>query len=224
MARLRWGEDAPADPTDARRRLLDAAEACFAHFGVMKTTVEDVAAEARVSRATVYRYFDGRDELILGVLLREANRFLGRLEKRLQRGGDFATSIVDGVVFTVDAVRADPHLAMLFAPDSAGVTGAVAGASEALFSATADFLRPLLVAARDAGQLRPGVDPEEAAEWILRTILSLLTVRGPVARPEAATRRYLATFLVPALAADPPPAVVSVRRRRPVQARRANPA
>lgn len=213
MARLRWGEDAPVDPSDARRRLLDAAEACFAHYGVMKTTVEDVAAEARVSRATVYRYFDGRDELILGVLMREANRFLGRLSKRLERGSEFSATVVDGVVYTLDTVRSDPHLAMLFAPDAAGVTGAIAGASEALFAATAEFLRPLLTRAQERGQLRPGVDPDEAAEWILRTILSLLTVRGPVARSEPATRRYLTTFLVPALAAAPPPAVSSRRRR-----------
>lgn len=214
MARLRWGEDTPVDPSDARRRLLDAAEACFAHFGVMKTTVEDVAAEARVSRATVYRYFEGRDELILGVLMREAERFLGRLGKRLQRGVDFPAAIADGVLFTLGAVRADPNLALLFAPEAAGVTGSIAGASEALFAASADFLRPLLTSARETGQLREGVDPEEAAEWILRTILSLLTVRGPVERTEAATRRYLLTFLVPALATHAPPAGPSTRRRR----------
>ena len=92
MADLRWGEDVPADVSDARRRLLDAAEECFAHYGVAKTTVEDVAAKAKVSRATVYRYFDGRDDLLLGVLLREAGRFLGRLDKQLDKERDFATA------------------------------------------------------------------------------------------------------------------------------------
>lgn len=214
MARLRWGEDSPSDPSDARRRLLDAAEACFSHYGVMKTTVEDVAARARVSRATVYRYFDGRDDLILGVLMRDVNRFLGRLGKRLERGADFPTAVIDGVVFTLGTVRTDPHLAMLFAPEAAGVTSSIAGASEALFAANAAFLRPLLTRARDNGQLRPGVDPDEAAEWILRTILSLLTVRGPVNRTDAAARRYLSTFLLPSLAASPPAAKPSTRRRK----------
>jgi AcrR family transcriptional regulator len=217
MAELRWGEEVPADTSDARRRLLDAAEACFAHYGVAKTTVEDVAAKAKVSRATVYRYFEGRDEILLGVLLREAGRFLGRLEKRLTRETDFATAIVEGVIFTVDAVRADRHLALLFAPDAAGITSEIAGASDALFRANADFLRPRLEGAREAGDLRAGVDVEEAAEWILRTILSLLTIKGPVARRDAATRRFLTTFLVPALAASAPP--VPRRPRRTSQLR-----
>lgn len=214
MARLRWGDEAPADARDARRRLLDAAEACFERYGVMKTTVEDVAAVARVSRATVYRYFEGRDDLILGVLLREAARFFTRLERRLASQPDVATAVVEGVLFTVDAVRRDKRLALLFAPEVAGVTGSIAGASEALFKRTAEFLRPLLEQARESGQLRPGIDLDEASEWILRTVLSLLTVAGPVERGVAEQRRYLTTFLVPAIVADAPAPAPRRRARR----------
>ena len=214
MARLRWGAEAPPDTSAAKVRLIDAAESCFKRFGVMKTTVEDVAAEARVSRATVYRYFQGRDELILGVLMREADRFLDRLSRRIDRSPDLGTSIVDGVLFTVGAVRSDPNLALLFAPEVAGHTITVVGASEALFERTAAYLRPLLEAASQTGQLRPGVDLDDAAEWILRAILSLLTVRAGGDRSEAAQRRFLSTMLVPALASNPPAAERSRPRRR----------
>lgn len=214
MARLRWGEAAPADVHNARRRLLDAAESCFERYGVMKTTVEDVAAVARVSRATVYRYFEGRDELILGVLMREADRFLGRLAKRLNSQPDFATAVVDGVQYTIDSVRKNTKLALLFAPGVAGLTGSIAGASEALFKRTAEFLRPLLERARETGQLRANIDFDEASEWILRTVLSLLTVPGPVERSPAEQRRFLTTFLVPALAAEPPPVTAKKPGRR----------
>ena len=205
MTKLRWGADAPNDMTAARERLIDAAEACFHRYGVMKTTVEDVAATAKVSRATVYRYFDGRDAIILGVLLREASRFLGRLQDKLAAQPDLETAVVTGVLFTVKAVRSDENLALLFAPEAAGVTGSVAGASEALFEVTSDFLRPLFDAAQKSGQLRAGVDLDDAAEWTLRTILSLLTVAGPRQRSGADQYRYLQTFLVPALVAEPSP-------------------
>lgn len=205
MTKLRWGADAPNDTSAARERLIDAAEACFHRYGVMKTTVEDVAATAKVSRATVYRYFDGRDAIILGVLLREAGRFLGRLRDKLAAQPDLETAVVTGVIFTVKAVRADENLALLFAPEAAGVTGSVAGASAALFDVTAEFLKPLFQAAQESGQLRPGVDLDDAAEWTLRTILSLLTVTGPRQRSAAEQYRYLQTFLVPALVANPSP-------------------
>lgn len=196
MAKLRWGESAPEDLNEARVRLVDAAEACFDRYGVLKTTVEDVATEAHVSRATVYRYFAGRDDLILAVLLREAGRFQGLLAKKVQKQENLADALVEGVLFTVDSVRSDPHLALLFTPEAAGLTTQIAGASEALFETTAEFLRPLLA---DNDQLRAGVNVEEASEWLLRVILSLLTASGPVQRSTAAQRRYLHTFLVPAL-------------------------
>ena len=217
MTKLRWGADAPNDTSAARERLIDAAEACFHRYGVMKTTVEDVAATAKVSRATVYRYFDGRDAIILGVLLREAGRFLGRLSDKLAAQPDLETAVVTGVIFTVKAVRADENLALLFAPEAAGMTGSVAGASAALFDVTAEFLKPLFHAAQESGQLRPGVDLDDAAEWTLRTILSLLTVAGPRPRSAAEQYRYLQTFLVPALVAKPStpdPARSSRQRKR----------
>lgn len=211
MAKLRWGSEGPADSTEARRRLIDAAERCFDRFGVMKTTVEDVADEAKVSRATVYRYFEGRDELILAVLMRHANSFLAQLGRRIERAGTLVSAIPDGVVYTVAAVRKDHNLALLFAPEVAGMTGSIAGRSEALFAGNETFLRPYLEAARQAGELRPGLDIGEASEWVLRVVLSLLTVHGPARRTEAAQRRYLTTFLVPALVGDPTPSPKSSR-------------
>jgi hypothetical protein len=93
----------------------------------------------------------------------------------------------------------------------------VAGRSEALFTLTSEFLRPYFEAARSSGQLRARIDLDEAAEWILRSIMSLLTVRGPRSRAAAEQRRFLLTFVVPALASDPPvpPRMRAVRRQRP---------
>ena len=48
-----------------RERLLEAAYAVVARRGMARTTVEDVAREAGVGRATVYRWFPGgREQLV----------------------------------------------------------------------------------------------------------------------------------------------------------------
>lgn len=221
MSQLRWGTEAPNDTAAARERLIDAAEACFQRFGVMKTTIEDVARIAQVSRATVYRYFAGRDELILGVLLREGNRFLDRLSVRIAGEPDLSEAIVEGVHFTIRAIQSDENLALLFAPEAAGITTSIAGASEALFDITAQFLRPYFEAAQAGGTLRGGVDLDEAAEWVLRAILSMVTFDGPRPRGDDDLRRFLRTFLVPALVAGGSPAGNAARpkRRAPLRSR-----
>jgi hypothetical protein len=45
--------------TTTRQRILEATYVCVARWGLAKTTVEDAAREAKVSRATVYRTFPG---------------------------------------------------------------------------------------------------------------------------------------------------------------------
>lgn len=200
MLRESWRSDTPSTIDKARDRIIDAAEACFSHFGVAKTTLEDIAAEAGVSRATVYRYFDGgRDEIILAVVLREANMFLAALRRRVQRQSNLADAIVEGILFTVAAVRDNEHLALLFAPEVAAQTTTIAGASTALFELTTDFLRPIFDQARAEGQLREGVVAEDAAEFVLRMILSLLAVDGPRRRSEAKEREFVRTFCAGAI-------------------------
>lgn len=203
MTRESWRSDAPASIGGARDRLVDAAERCFAKFGVAKTTLEDVAGEAGVSRATVYRYFEGgRDEIILGVVLREARSFLEGLQRRLQRESTLADSIVEGVLYTVASVRKNDHLALLFAPEVAGETTAIAGASTALFEITTDFLRPIFEQARVDDQMRPGVEAEDAAEFVLRMILSMLSVSGPRVRSAAKEREFVLRFVAGAILDD----------------------
>lgn len=205
MARSRWGTQAPPEGTEvARQRLIDAAETCFTRYGVGKTTVEDVANEASVSRATVYRYFSDRDELILGVLMRKAGRYFERLARHLETQPGLAEAVVEGVVFTIESVRGDQHLAMLFSPEAVGITSSVAGTSEALFTAVTAFLRPLFERGRETGELRSGIDIDEAAEWVLRTLLSLLATEGRVAHTPHEQRHMLRNFLLPAILENPP--------------------
>jgi len=208
-----WRSDAPANIDEARVRLVDAAERCFRKFGVAKTTLDDIASEAGVSRATVYRYFDGgRDEIVLEVVLREARAFLNSLGRRLDREVDLAEAIAEGVLYTIASVEKSDHLALLFAPEVAGQTGSIAGASTALFELTTDFLRPLFDQARASGQLRVAVSSDDAAEFVLRMILSFLTVSGPRKRSHAKQREFVRLLVAGALVE--PAAAPSRRRRR----------
>ena len=48
-----------SDPLSLRDRLLEATYRCVERFGMAKTTIDDVAKESGVSRATIYRQFAG---------------------------------------------------------------------------------------------------------------------------------------------------------------------
>lgn len=68
-----------ADEVDeARARILDAAYDQFCRLGIQRSTMEDVARRAGVSRITVYRRFTTKDALVEQVVRREFRRYFDR--------------------------------------------------------------------------------------------------------------------------------------------------
>lgn len=49
---------------ERRRRLLECALAVFTRRGFAASRVDDICAEAAISRATFYRYFDGKEAVL----------------------------------------------------------------------------------------------------------------------------------------------------------------
>lgn len=192
----RWGGSPPATTEAARERLIDAAEACFGRQGVARTTIDDVAREAQVSRATVYRHVRDRDDLVLAALGREARRFAERMG--LHRDRPLEDAIVEGIVFAVREVPNEPALAVLMRPDAAT---ALPGAWPLLYEHSLGVLGPLVDRARARGGIRDDLPTEEVVEWVLRTVLSLLAMPGPVERDDDQLRAFLRRFLLVGLLA-----------------------
>jgi len=178
--------------------LLDAAERRFSSDGFSATTIEDIATAANVSRATVYRYYTGRDEIILEVVLREADRFFARVQPRVNAESTLGGAVLELVLSMVLSAGRDQILSALFSVDEAREAGRVmVEGSVIFFERTADFIGPIFE--KHVDQLRPGVTVDDASEWILRVVFSFLTVRGPRRRSKDALRDYVRRYLMPAL-------------------------
>jgi AcrR family transcriptional regulator len=61
-----WADGAAGDAAD--RPLIQAAVRCVARWGIRKTSLDDIAREAGVSRATAYRVFPGGKDRVVEVL------------------------------------------------------------------------------------------------------------------------------------------------------------
>src|SRR5919202_946618 len=93
----------PADATT--ERILEAALARFENFGIRRTTMEDVAREAGVSRVTIYRRFPRKERLVEAVILGEAHRFFAELEAAVARLDSVEDRIVEAFAHTLAAAR-----------------------------------------------------------------------------------------------------------------------
>jgi AcrR family transcriptional regulator len=73
----------------ARQRILDSAYELFSRRGVRATGIDEVIKNASVAKATLYRHFSSKDELVLAFLQqREQLWTKGWVEKEARRRGD----------------------------------------------------------------------------------------------------------------------------------------
>lgn len=187
---------------ERRRRIIDSAARCFRRFGVTKTTIDDIAAESGLSRATIYRAIpEGRDAVVLTVLIEEAQAGFDRLHRAIEPLATFEDQVVEGLAGAVEATRDDPHLAMLFTAETVASTMVLPGAWDALCRATGALVAPFTARARETGELRAGLSDEQVCEWLNRVIMSIVAFPALFVDAPAKLRAYIRTFVVPALLA-----------------------
>lgn len=101
-------------PSLVEQRVLDAAKHCIERWGVAKVTIDDIAAESRVSRATLYRLFPGGKDVLFDALrVRELEEFFTRLRGEVEGADTLEDLLVAAVVCATIELRADDHLAIM---------------------------------------------------------------------------------------------------------------
>lgn len=189
-----------APPGSQEERILDAALVCIARWGLAKTGLDDVAREAGVSRATVYRAFPGgKDALAEAVARSELARFFAAVEGRLAASSTLEDLLVAGM--SEAATRISTHGALraliAFEPDVVLPRLAFDRMDGVLALCTA-FAAPHL--ARFLGEETAG----RVAEWATRVVLSYCSWPSVDVdlTDEVSTRRLVRQLFLPALAAS----------------------
>jgi AcrR family transcriptional regulator len=184
---------AAADGVEARA--IEATLACIARHGLSKTTIDDIAREAGCSRATLYRYFGGKQDLVSRVVHAETERVTADCHAAAADAATLEDAIVAVLLVAGREVTQNP--ALRFVADHeceillphltfAGGDRFLADASLAI----APCLEPFVHQAAS-----------RAAEWVARLGLALwLSPTAPVSLHDAdELRAYVREFIVPAI-------------------------
>ena len=207
---------APAALDEAEDRIVDAVLDCVARWGLAKTTADDIARAAGVSRATLYRAFPGgKDVMFDAAMRREAARFFLTITDQLEAAEDLEALLVVGITGAARFLSGHEALRYVLAHEPERVLPAFTfdRLARTLEVATA-FAAPHLE--RFVG------DPSRAAdgaELLVRVLLSYATnPSAALALTDAAeVARFARTYLAPALIAGvapgaaPAPPVVPAR-------------
>ena len=167
----------PTEPVAATpERILRAAEECVRRWGIRRVSMSDVALQAGVSRGSVYRYFPDRDALVQAVLERVAEVHVAEAEPAVRRHRTLAGKVAEAAVVVRNLAEDERSLGLHEHPGEPALATLRLASAPRLFARWIDFWIPFLEAARADGEVRADLDLRQAAEWIMRILISLVTV------------------------------------------------
>jgi len=197
---------------EADRAIVEAALALLAEGGYERLTVEAVTARAGVGKATVYRRFRGKDDLVVAAV----DHLAGLVAAAAPAGPPRGRALEATAEATARFYAGPWGRALLGLVVEMGRTSRVAKVVRDRFlEARRQGLRDALRADVRAGALRPDADVELAIDMLIGTVLHAALVEGRAL--DGATAARLATALRDGFGRRPAAAagqVTSRRRRR----------
>lgn len=177
-------------------RVLAATITCLGRWGLAKTTLDDIAREAGLSRATVYRLFPGgKDTVVSAAVEAELDAIGSGLLDAAAGLDDLADVLVAVVTHASRALRDHQALHYLIAHEPELILPHLAFAEfDRVLDRAAALLGPLL-------EGHVGADAPRTAEWIARLVCSYTLAPSPWfdLTDEADARRLLCAFVLPGL-------------------------
>ena len=192
--------------------ILDAAESVFGAQGFQKTTMNDIAVAAQVSRPLLYRYFRGKEGLLNAVVervLREWNEVLVAEAARNTPGTAHTVRLV--LVASLEFARSREVLHGLLARDSRQALADYSDVIDRGSDMLRDLIREILGAGVRRGDVRSDLNLDDLAHVVSEVFLAYADhiVRGDGGLGERRIEAILETLLHGFIAK--PSSVVSTR-------------
>ena len=155
-------------PPAMAAKLMSAAE-LFAERGLDGTKTEDIAAVTGVPKATIYYYFEGKEQVLAFIFEVVLDAVREAVETAIDGPGTAADRLRAVVANHLQVFAAYPHASQALHFD----LGRAARLTEISRRTNASFIDPvtaLLAEGRDDGSLRPGRHPRLTAVAVLGAI------------------------------------------------------
>ena len=186
---------------ETRERVLQASQALYIRVGFNGVTMDDVARAAGIGRATLYRHFDNRDEVLLGVIENEARAIAARVENKIRRFRTPGDYIIEGMLEAREEVIANPLLSEILQGGDSRSINRVLFHTDRLTNIGLEIMLPVIQRAQERGELKTEMSFAMLLEWIMRMLLSLLTIPSPQLNNKRAIRQMLRATMLPVLKA-----------------------
>lgn len=181
----------------SKANITEAAIRLFETEGVQRISMEDIAAGAGISRKTLYRVFDDRQELVERILNIRFADLSGKIHKKMSTMKSLEQALVEGSAYSVSTGLRDELISSIVEHETnhrldqfllAGNEGILRGLGEIWF--------PIIEKGRKDGRVRDQLSNERIIEIIIG-MQTFLLMRDDYGRKER--KAFLEDVLVPTI-------------------------
>jgi AcrR family transcriptional regulator len=192
-------EARPETTSRMRERILDGAMRAIVRHGLMKLGMSDVCLSAGVSRGTLYRYFQSREELLDALAQYETERFRQVVAEAVKKTPPGDERIEMALKHVTRYVGEHPAIRRIMETEPAFVLTYLREHFPVLREMTKTILGPLL---RQTTPVRARVvNAEQLADWLNRFMISAVLFPDP--DPDEMARRLTAVYRLLTVAQAP---------------------
>lgn len=176
--------------------ILVTAIECYEQYGLVGTTLELIAEQTGISRATVYRHVRNRRELLNLVFERDSELAMQQLMSTVSYRGSLSDLVVDSVIF-LSSRRKFYAMQIVMDQQEDGIIKNQ-GIPMSILTAYAErFLAAPYAQAEAAGDVPEKLTLPYLCDWVGRLMRSLLVDPPAVVKTEDEFRQYLQALLAP---------------------------
>ncbi len=174
-------------------KVLDAAGRLFGAKRFHEVRMEDIAAEAEVSKGTLYRYFHDKDEMYLALLERASHQLVAELHTRVAAAAGGRARLIAFVDAVIAFFDRRPHLFDLIQRAEVGHEQGRAFPWQEVRDKGMRIVLDIFADAKDAGEFAVR-DPNSAMLMLLGGMRAVIRA-GKRPRPRDLADRLVADFL-----------------------------
>lgn len=176
-------------PSSTRTAILDATLALLGETTLSRLSLEKVAAEAGVSRQTLYRYFGNREGLLTAVIVREEERLLEELEQATEATEGLHDGLAAAIQELLEWTRDHPLLMRLLAEDPQVLVPLLTTGAGPVLTVARPVVEAILTQ-----RLAAGSDVAATADVLTRLMISYSV--NPPTRPPNEAAPLIADILI----------------------------
>lgn len=192
MPRL-WTETIETHRREVRDAILDATARLVTERGMLGVTMSQIAEEAGIGRATLYKYFPDAEAVLAAWHERHLSRrleYLASLRDQHSNPGERLAAVLEAYALISHGHRGHGHGVLLHGSEHIPPAGRKLG----------EFVEGLIADAAAAGEVRDDIAPAEMAGYCLHALQAAATLTD-----DGAVRRLLTLTLAGLRAPIPSP-------------------